>query len=80
MNRAFQRALRIPNNIRNSRIRSSNLFSKVGTPTLSAFRLYSAGPAPLSLQQIEDRVLGLLKDFDKVKVEKVRFPSHIAHY
>lgn len=38
----------------------------------STFRFYSAGPEKLSVQQIEDRVLTLLKEFDKVQAEKVR--------
>ena len=63
MNRFFQRAARM-------RFQTNN---KLPTPTLQAFRLYSAGPEVLGLQQIESRVLQLLKDFDKVKAEKVPF-------
>jgi hypothetical protein len=40
-------------------------------PSVNLFRFYSAGPGPLTLEQIETRVLDLLKDFDKVEAAKV---------
>ncbi|KAJ3336500.1 NADH dehydrogenase 1, alpha/beta subcomplex subunit 1 ndufab1/ACP [Kappamyces sp. JEL0680] len=78
MNRFFQRSLRIPTHIRaNMPLPKPTPLSHLGkTPTLSAFRLYSAGPEPLTLQQIEDRVMGLLKDFDKIKTEKLALDAH----
>lgn len=36
-------------------------------------RLYSAGPAPLTVQQIETRILDLLRNYDKVTQDKVVF-------
>ncbi|KAI9205105.1 acyl carrier protein-like protein [Polychytrium aggregatum] len=42
-------------------------------------RLYSAGPAPLSVQQIEDRVILLLKDFDKVDGSKLNLDAHFVN-
>ncbi|KAJ3126443.1 hypothetical protein HK098_007495 [Nowakowskiella sp. JEL0407] len=48
-------------------------------PQLSLFRLYSAGPAPLTIQQIEDRILNVLKDFEKVDSKKLKLDAHFIH-
>ncbi|KAJ3121999.1 NADH dehydrogenase 1, alpha/beta subcomplex subunit 1 ndufab1/ACP [Nowakowskiella sp. JEL0407] len=45
----------------------------------SLSRFYSAGPAPLTIQQIEDRVLNLLKDFEKVDSKKLGLDAHFIH-
>ena len=47
----------------------TQLWRSGGATKTNSFRI---GPEKLSVQQIEDRVLGLLKEFDKVKLEKVR--------
>ena len=52
--------------------------SKLPTPTLQAFRLYSAGPEPLELSAIESRVLTLLSEFDKVKRESLSLDAHFV--
>ena len=43
-----------------------------------AFRFYSAGPSPLTTQQIEDRILTLLKNYDKVNQEKVNIINKLS--
>ncbi|TPX77989.1 hypothetical protein CcCBS67573_g00777 [Chytriomyces confervae] len=55
--------------------------TRASTPTLSlapkvsiaqiAFRQYSAAPAPLSIEVVQERVLNVLKDFDKVDASKI---------
>lgn len=50
-------------------------------PTLapSVFaRMYSGHPEPLTTQTIEDRVMVLLKDFDKVEHAKLTLDSHFV--
>ncbi|KAJ3268598.1 Acyl carrier protein 1, mitochondrial [Terramyces sp. JEL0728] len=44
-----------------------------------SFRYYSAGPAPLTIQDIEDRILTLLKDFDKVQPQKLALDAHFVN-
>ncbi|KAJ3232247.1 hypothetical protein HDU78_007231 [Chytriomyces hyalinus] len=60
--------------------------ARAATPTLSlipkapvaqfAFRQYSAAPAPLSIEVVQERVLNVLKDFDKVDASKLGLDSH----
>ncbi|KAJ1558205.1 Acyl carrier protein 1, mitochondrial [Nowakowskiella sp. JEL0078] len=45
-------------------------------PTFS--RLYSASAGPLTVSQIEDRVLGLLSDFEKVDASKLTLDAHFV--
>jgi NADH dehydrogenase (ubiquinone) 1 alpha/beta subcomplex 1 len=40
------------------------------------YRFYSDHPQPLTTQGIEDRVMALLKDFDKVPAQKLSLDSH----
>ncbi|TPX45547.1 hypothetical protein SeMB42_g03963 [Synchytrium endobioticum] len=42
-------------------------------------RCYSAGKGPLNIQDIEDRVLQLLRDFDKVEHSKLSLDSHFVN-
>ncbi|KAJ3255454.1 hypothetical protein HK103_006271 [Boothiomyces macroporosus] len=44
-----------------------------------SFRYFSAGPPPLTIQDIEDRVLNLLKDFDKVQQQKLALDAHFVN-
>ncbi|ORY42154.1 ACP-like protein [Rhizoclosmatium globosum] len=39
-------------------------------------RFYGAGPSPLSVAQVQERVLNVLKDFDKVDASKLTLDSH----
>ncbi|KAJ3007634.1 UNVERIFIED_CONTAM: hypothetical protein HDU68_003416 [Siphonaria sp. JEL0065] len=39
-------------------------------------RFYSAGPAPLGKDQVQERVLNVLRDFDKVDASKLTLDSH----
>ncbi|KAJ3345632.1 hypothetical protein HDU83_003879 [Entophlyctis luteolus] len=39
-------------------------------------RFYSAGPTPLTKESIQERVLNVLKDFDKVDASKLALDSH----
>ncbi|KAJ3033986.1 NADH dehydrogenase 1, alpha/beta subcomplex subunit 1 ndufab1/ACP [Rhizophlyctis rosea] len=49
-------------------------------PSISAFPSRSyAGRAPLTPQQIEDRILQLLKDFEKVDPVKLTIDSHFIN-
>ncbi|KAI8998197.1 acyl carrier protein-like protein [Gaertneriomyces semiglobifer] len=47
--------------------------------TPSLVRLYSAGPAPLTPQIVEERVLNILKDFDKVDAAKLNLDAHFIN-
>ncbi|KAJ3384025.1 Acyl carrier protein 1, mitochondrial [Entophlyctis sp. JEL0112] len=47
----------------------------VGT-SISRPRFYSAGPEPLTKERIQERVLNVLRDFDKVDVSKLTLDSH----
>ncbi|KAJ3320097.1 hypothetical protein HDV06_005662 [Boothiomyces sp. JEL0866] len=44
-----------------------------------SFRYFSAGPPALTIQDIEDRVLTLLKDFDKVQQQKLALDAHFVN-
>ncbi|KAJ3156691.1 Acyl carrier protein 1, mitochondrial [Geranomyces michiganensis] len=44
-----------------------------------ATRFYSAEKAPLTPQQVEDRILQLLRDFDKVEASKLNLDSHFIN-
>ncbi|KAJ8331906.1 hypothetical protein BDV3_004592 [Batrachochytrium dendrobatidis] len=57
----------------------SHLMRSVSLPCLSMVRHFSAGPPPLTVQQIEDRVLHLLKDFDKVEASKLVLDAHFTN-
>ncbi|KND04085.1 acyl carrier protein [Spizellomyces punctatus DAOM BR117] len=49
------------------------------TPITLATRFYSAEKAPLTPQQVEDRVLQLLRDFDKVDASKLNLDAHFIN-
>ncbi|TPX36165.1 hypothetical protein SmJEL517_g01659 [Synchytrium microbalum] len=46
---------------------------------LPTTRFYSAGKGPLTIQGIEDRVMQLLRDFDKVEQAKLSLDSHFIN-
>ncbi len=48
-------------------------------PAFNAVRLYSGHPEPLTVQGIEDRVMVLLRDFDKVDASKVPIVLRAVH-
>ncbi|KAI9105310.1 acyl carrier protein-like protein [Phlyctochytrium arcticum] len=48
-------------------------------PITLATRFYSAEKAPLTPQQVEDRVLQLLRDFDKVDGTKLNLDAHFIN-
>ncbi|KAJ3186960.1 hypothetical protein HDU85_006997 [Gaertneriomyces sp. JEL0708] len=54
-------------------------FTAVPRMTPSLVRLYSAGPAPLTPQIVEERVLNILKDFDKVDAAKLNLDAHFIN-
>ncbi|KAI9353914.1 acyl carrier protein-like protein [Obelidium mucronatum] len=43
---------------------------------IRSVRFYSAGPAPLTKEQVQERVLSVLGDFDKVEASKLTLDSH----
>ncbi|KAI8815953.1 acyl carrier protein [Fimicolochytrium jonesii] len=57
------------------------LHRAVARPMLAALpvRFFSAEKAPLTPQQVEDRVLQLLRDFDKVDASKLSLDAHFIN-
>lgn len=72
--RSFRLMSRLGSASMNTHFRMAPTASLYQTKTMfpvGSLRMFSAGPPPLTVQQIEDRVLQLLKDFDKVEAPKV---------
>ncbi|KAJ3196435.1 Acyl carrier protein 1, mitochondrial [Irineochytrium annulatum] len=74
--------LRIPVSIP-TRVVSSRLLPSVAASPLcrcqGQARSYSAAPEPLTVADIETRVLQVLKDFDKVDAAKLTLDSHFVN-
>jgi len=64
-----------------AKVPTLNSFRSLATvrmaPTMTRF--YSAGPSHPTLQEIEDRVMTLLKDFDKVESDKLHLDAHFIN-
>jgi hypothetical protein len=60
--------------------RFTSRFAQVARPSIirqAPLRFYGSGPSPLSVQQIEDRILELLRNYDKVPQDKVMGPNEV---
>jgi hypothetical protein len=51
--------------------RFAGRFVQVARPSLLSQSRFGSGPAALTVQQIETRILELLRNYDKVQQEKV---------
>ncbi|KAI8920191.1 hypothetical protein PhCBS80983_g06324 [Powellomyces hirtus] len=54
-------------------------FAALPTRIAQTPRFFSAEKAPLTTQQVEDRVLQLLRDFDKVEASKLNLDAHFIN-
>lgn len=54
-------------------------FVRPSVTPFAAIRSYGGAPAPLDVQQIETRVMELMRNFDKVNKEKLALDSHFVN-
>eukprot|EP00842_Homolaphlyctis_polyrhiza_P003049 jgi/Hompol1/3745/HPOL_006757-RA len=79
--RALARSLSAPRLAAALPAQRSTLLTRMSTPAwaVASKRCFSDGPGPLSVQQIEDRVLQVLRDFDKVEASKLSLDAHFTN-
>ncbi|KAJ3092940.1 oligosaccharyl transferase stt3 subunit [Quaeritorhiza haematococci] len=60
-------------------VRSTRVVAPLANSQSWSARNYSAAPEPLTKQQVEDRVMQVLRDFDKVKGDKLTVDAHFIN-